>query len=132
MAVAASAREVPIEIIKQRRAWKDVGDCVERGEYSDGVVAASLSTLVAANAKGNFLKAHGVIICSMTTAALAFLITTFNAALKAKGFALAGRELETAIARYRFDEELPEKYLGHAEARGIEILNQFDSKKSGS
>jgi hypothetical protein len=132
MAVVAGAREVPTEIIKKRRAWKTWAIVWNVANTLMGVVAASLSTLVAANAKGNFLEARGVIICSMTTAALAFLITTFNAALKAKGFALAGRELETAIARYRFDEELPEKYLGQAEVRGIEILNQFDSKKSGS
>ena len=94
MAVVAGAREVPIEIIKKRRAWKTWAIVWNVANTLMGVVAASLSTLVAANAKGNFLEARGVIICSMTTAALAF--------------------------------------LGQAEVREIEILNQFDSKKSGS
>jgi hypothetical protein len=70
--------------------------------------------------------------CSMVAAGLAFLLATLNAGLKAKGFAVAARELEAAIARYRFDDELPEKYLAQAEVRGIEILYTFDSKKSGS
>jgi hypothetical protein len=97
-----------------------------------GVIAVLLSTLIAANARLSFLPAGAVIGCSIVVAGLAFLLTTLNAGLKAKGFAVAARELESAIARYRFDDEPPEKYLAQAEVRGIEILNTFDSKKSGS
>ena len=35
-----------------------------------------------------------------------------------------------AIARYRFDDTLPERYLADAEVRGLSILNMLDSKKS--
>lgn len=65
----------------------------------------------------------------MSPVGLAFLLTTLNARLKAKGFAVSARELEAAIARNRFDDELPERYLAQAEVLGIEILNRFDSKK---
>ncbi len=105
---------------------------VERGEYSDGVVAASLSTLVAANAKGNFLEARGVMIYSMTTAALAFLITTFNAALKARVLRWPGRNLKLSLPATALMRSFPKNIWAKPRVRGIEILNQFDSKKSGS
>jgi hypothetical protein len=125
------ARVIPDEIVEKQKAWKKWSSRWSWANTTMGVVAALLSTLIAANARSNFLSPETIIGCSMVGAGLAFLITTLNAGLKAKGFALAARELEAAIARYRFDDELPEKYLALAEVRGIEILNMFDSKKSG-
>jgi hypothetical protein len=56
---------------------------------------------------------------------LAFLVTTLGAQTKAKGFELAARALEMAIAKFRFNDSLPEAFLGEAEANGIEILNSI-------
>jgi|SRR5450432_2568670 hypothetical protein len=126
------ARVVPDEIIEKQKKWQKWSGRWTWANTLMGVVAPLLSTLIAANARLSFLPPGTVIGCSMVVAGLAFLLTTLNAGLKAKGFAMAARELESAIARYRFDDELPEKYLAQAEVRGIEILNMFDSKKSGS
>jgi hypothetical protein len=126
------ARVIPDEIIEKQKAWKKWSVRWTWANNVMGVAAALLSTLIAANARSSFVPPATIIGCSMVAAGIAVLVTTLNAGLKAKGFALAGRELEAAIARYRFDDELPEKYLAQAEARGIEILNQFDSKKIGN
>ena len=126
------ARVIPDEIIEKQKAWKRRASRWSWANTTMGVAAVLLSFLIAANARSNFVSPETIIACSMVAAGLAFLLTTLNAGLKAKGFAVAARELEAAIARYRFDDELPEKYLAQAEARGIEILNTFDSKKSGS
>jgi hypothetical protein len=126
------ARIIPDEIIEKQKAWKRRASRWSWANTTMGVTAMLLSFLIAANARSNFVSPETIIACSMVAAGLAFLLTTVNAGLKAKGFAVAARELEAAIARYRFDDELPEKYLAQAEVRGIEILNTFDSKKSGS
>ena len=126
------ARVIPDEIIEKQKMWKKWSGRWTWGNTVMGIIAALLSTLIAANARLSFLSPGTIIGCSMVIAGLAFLLTTLNAGLKAKGFAVAARELESAIARYRFDDEVPERYLGQAEVRGIEILNTFDSKKSGS
>jgi hypothetical protein len=126
------ARVIPDEIIEKQKTWKKWSGRWTWANTVMGVIAALLSTLIAANARLSFLSPGTVIGCSMVIAGLAFLLTTLNAGLKAKGFAVAARELESAIARYRFDDEVPERYLAQAEVRGIEILNTFDSKKSGS
>jgi hypothetical protein len=126
------ARVIPDEITEKQKAWKR---WAVRWKWSNtlmGIAATLTSTLIAANARSNFLSPATIIGCSMVAAGLAFLLTTLHAGLKAKGFALAARELEASIARYRFDDELPEKYLAQAEVRGIEILSMFDSKRSGS
>jgi len=125
------ARVIPDEIIEKQKAWKRRGSRWSGINTTTGMVAVLLSTLIAANARSNFLSPEIIIGCSMVVAGLAFLMSILNAGLKAKGFALAARELEAAIARYQFDDELPEKYLALAAVRGIEILNMFDSKKSG-
>ena len=124
-------REIPKEIVDKQKAWMKWAARWSWANTLMGVTAALLSTLVAANARSNFICAGGIIAISMTSAALTFLVTTLNADLKTKGFALAAREIEAAIARYRFDDTLPERYLADAEVRGIGILNTFDSKKSG-
>jgi hypothetical protein len=126
------ARVIPEEIIEKKRSWKRWGLLWTWTNTTMGVCAALLSTLVAANARSPFLPAYGVIGVAMTAAGLTFLLTVLNADVKAKGFALAARELEAAIARYRFDDTLPERYLADAEVRGIGILNLFDSKKASS
>jgi hypothetical protein len=54
-----------------------------------GTSTALVSTLLAANARSQFLRPYLVIAVSMTAAALAFLVTTLNADLKTKGFGLA-------------------------------------------
>ena len=126
------ARVIPEEILDKQRAWRRCGAFWNWANLIMGVSAALLSILVAANARSAFLPAYGVIAASMTAAGLAFLVTTLGADVKAKGFALAARELEAAVARYRFDDTLPERYLADAEVRGINILNLFDSKKSSN
>jgi len=126
------ARVVPDEIIDKQKMWKKCSGRWTLANTLMGVVAALLGTLIAANAGLSFLSPGTVIGCSMVVAGLAFLLTTLNAGLKAKGFAMAARELESAIARYRFDDELPEKYLAQAEVHGVEIFSTLDSKKSGS
>jgi hypothetical protein len=126
------ARVIPEEIVAKKQSWKRWGSMWTWANTTMGVCAALLSTLVAANARSQFLPTYAVIGVAMTAAGLAFLLTVLNADVKAKGFALAARELEAAIARYRFDDTLPERYLADAEVRGIAILNLFDSKKASS
>jgi hypothetical protein len=124
------ARPVPPEIERKYKSWRRGSARWSWFNSLMGITAALLSTLIAANAKGKFLQDSTVLILAMIAAALAFLVISFNADLKAKGFALAAREIEIAIARYRFDEGLKPIYLADAEVRGIGILNMFDSKKS--
>ena len=126
------ARVIPEEILEKERAWKRRGWLCYWANTTMGLCAALLSTVVAANARSAFLPAYGVVAASLAAAAFAFLVTLLNADVKAKGYALAARELEAAIARYRFDDALPERYLAEAEVRGIGILNLFDSKKSSN
>jgi hypothetical protein len=125
-------RDIPKEIDDKHRAWEFKAKLWNSVNLLMGISAMLLSTLIAANARSQFLPNYAVIAAAMVVAALAFLLTTLSADLKAKGFALAAREIEGAIARYRFDDTLPERYLADAEVRGIAILNMFDSKKSSS
>ena len=125
-------RVIPDEILDKQKAWKRRASRWSFANTTMGIAVVLLTSLIAANARSNFVSPETIIAGAMSAAGIAFLLTTLNAGLKAKGFAVAARELEAAIARYRFDDELPEKYLAHAEVRGIEILNTFDSKKSGS
>jgi hypothetical protein len=124
------ARSVPREIEKKYKAWRSWSSCWKWANSLMGLTAAFLSTLIAANAKAGFLGASYVLFLSIAAAMLAFLVTTFDADLKAKGFALAAREIEIAVARYQFDASLKETYLADAVVRGIGILNMFDSKKA--
>jgi hypothetical protein len=125
-------RVIPDEILDKQKAWKRRASRWSFANTTMGIAVVLLTTLIAANARSNFVSPEIIIACAMSAAGLAFLLTALNSGLKAKGFAVAARELEAAIARYRFDDELPERYLAQAEVRGIEILNMFDSKKSGS
>jgi hypothetical protein len=124
------ARVIPEEILDKQRSWQRRASAWSWVNTLMGVSAALLSTLLAANARSQFLQPGYVIAVAMTAAAFTFLVATLNADLKTKGFALAARELEAAIARYRFDDTLPERYLADAEVRGLSILNMLDSKKS--
>jgi hypothetical protein len=48
---------------------------------------------------------------------------TYDACAKGKAFEMGARELEKAIALYRYNQLLPESVLGQAEARAIDLLN---------
>jgi hypothetical protein len=126
------ARVIPEEIVQKHMHWQQRSARWNWANTLLGLGAVLLTTLIAANAGPQFLPTYAVIGVSMIAGALAFLVTALNADLKAKGFGLAARELEAAIARYRFDDTLPERYLAEAEVRGLTILNMFDSKKSSS
>jgi len=123
------ARVIPEEIVQKYVDWKKSSVRWNWTNTLLGLSAVLLSGLIAANAGPQFLRTYAVIAISLVAGTFGFLVTTLNADLKAKGFALAARELEAAIARYRFDDTLPERYLAEAEVRGITILNMFDSKK---
>jgi hypothetical protein len=101
------ARVIPDEIIEKQKAWKRRASRWGWANATMGVAAVLLSILIAAKARSNFVSSESIIACSMVAAGLAFLLTILNAGLKAKGFAVAARELEAAIARYRFDASFP-------------------------
>jgi hypothetical protein len=119
------SREVPKESIDKWLAWKRFSGHWQNIHYFTGFGSAALAVVIAANSQKQFLSPILTTLIAGLAAGLAFLVTTMGAQTKAKSFELAARELEAAIARYRFDPSLQEPFLGAAEAKGIPILNSM-------
>jgi hypothetical protein len=118
-------REIPKEINEKLLAWRHWSSVWSWAHDLTGFTSAALTTVIAANAKAQFMGPILTTVIAALAAGLAFLVTTLGAQTKAKGFELAARALETAIAKFRFNDKLPDTFLGDAEAKGIDILNSI-------
>jgi hypothetical protein len=119
------AREIPNETVEKWLAWKHWSNHWNTLHYITGFSSAALTVVIAANAKAQFMGPLLTTILAGIAAGLTFLVTAFGAQIKGKGFEVAGRELEVAMAKYRTNPDLPDSFLGEAEARGVEILNNM-------
>jgi len=121
-AAVIAPRPVPKVIEDKYSAWKHWATVWNWVHIVVGGCSVALSTVVAANAKKDFLGSATVSVA--TAAAIAsFLLTTLNPQKTGKGFVNAYRHLEKAIARFRFDLSATEGDLGKAEAEGIDLLD---------
>ncbi len=119
-------RPVPEEIQSKLKVWFFLSNIWNNTHNVVGGCSAAMSVVISINAKAQFLSTTNAAIIAAAAAILTFLVTTLHAQTKGKAFTLAERELEAAIAKYRIDDSLPEKYLGEAKARGVEVLIKND------
>ncbi len=80
--------------------------------YLVGFSSATLSALVAANAKAKFLGENVTLALAAAAAGLAFLITALDAGKKGNQFQSASRHLERAISSFAPKRALESTILG--------------------
>lgn len=116
-------RTAPQEVVDRWNAWKHWSSVWNWIHYLTGFTSAALAVLIAANTKDPFLPIIPAVLISCFGAGLAFLVTSMGAQTKGKGFELAGRVLEGAIAEYENDDSVPAKSLADAIQKGLDVLN---------
>jgi hypothetical protein len=120
-----TVRTAPQRTLTKWKAWRMWASYWNWTYIIMGALLSTVTTVVAANTKKNFLGDKWSLVIACSAAVLSFVVNALGAQSKSAAFETAGRELEKAIATFELDSTIPPKALADAENRGVDILNRL-------